>query len=73
MKFIKAEYSNRDRILAEIDAEIATLQRARVLIAGGNAHNISLEGRQRISQAASRRWQQYRMTKLSERQHPSVE
>jgi hypothetical protein len=67
MEFMKVEPSNRDRILAEIDGEIAILQRARILVAGGNVRNVSPEGRQRISQAVSRRWQQYRKAKKSER------
>jgi len=67
MAFTKNEPLNRDRILSAIDAEIALLQKARILIAGGNVRNVSPEGRQRISQAVSRRWQQYRKTKMTER------
>jgi hypothetical protein len=63
MPLIKNESSTRDRILAEIDAEIATLQKARILVAGDHVRNVSPEGRQRISQAVSRRWQQYRKAK----------
>ena len=69
MRYPKNDLSNRDRILAEIDAEIANLQRARVLIAGGTVRNVSPEGRQRISQAVARRWQKYRKTKKSELRH----
>jgi hypothetical protein len=66
---MKPDLSTRDKILAEIDAEIANLQRARVLISGGSVRNVSPEGRQRISQAVSRRWQQYRKAKMSDRRH----
>jgi hypothetical protein len=65
MRFTKNARLNRERILAEIDAEIANLLKARTLLDGGSVRNISLEGRQRISQAVSRRWQEYRSAKTS--------
>lgn len=58
-------------ILAQIDREIAQLQQARALLAGGRAsatrggstpqptkkkHRLSPEGRKRIAEAVKRRW-----------------
>jgi hypothetical protein len=65
MRFTKKIQLNRERILAEIDAEIANLQKARTLLEGGSVRNISPEGRERISRAVSHRWQEYRSAKTS--------
>jgi chorismate mutase len=49
-------------ILVQIDREIAQLQQARALLAGGAAkapkkkRNLTPEGRKRIAEAVKRRW-----------------
>ena len=56
-------------ILAQIDREIAQLQRARALLngngrislnGGGHKRNLTAEGRRRISEAVKRRWARQR-------------
>lgn len=58
---------NMDEILAEIDAEIAALEKARDLLRAGpvitvqkakrkRKRNLTPEGRRRIAEAVKRRW-----------------
>lgn len=60
-----------DKIIATIDAEIAVLEHARNILTGSQPqatpgkHNLTTEGRKRISEAVRRRWKLHHSQKVA--------